>query len=122
VKPLSLQIAAALVILTVGIPLSLFPLKWARAIKWTIPDDVKLARYFGRCLGVVVTVLAILAAYASTQPPLVQPLLAATAATMILVAIVHVVGWLEKAQPFFETVEIAIYSAGGAYFAWLALA
>jgi hypothetical protein len=122
VKETSLQVAAALVILTVGIPLSLFPLKWARAIKWRIPDDKDLAVYFARCLGVVVTVLASLAAYASTQPPLLQPLLVATSATMLLVAIVHVVGWLEKAQPFFETVEIGIYAAGGLYFGWLALA
>ena len=120
-KALSLQIAAALVTLALGIPLTFFPLKWARAIGWKIPDDISLARYFGRCLGVVALSLCGLAIYASLHPAVANFICAAVALTMLAISLVHVVGWLEKAQPLFETIEIGIYATGGGYFLWLAL-
>lgn len=120
-KALSLQIAAAAVVLLLGIPLTLFPLKWARTLGWSFPEDVRLARYFGRCLGAVLLPLCGLAWYGSSQAGLVTPLCATVAAIMLIVAAVHVVGALEKAQPPFETAEIAIYLLGGGYFAWLAI-
>ena len=119
-RPLSLQIAAGVVILLLGIPLSFFPIRWARAIGWKLPEDLSLARYFGRCLGVVALALCGLAIYASLHAPFAGVVCAAIGATMLAIALVHVVGWLEKAQPLFETIEIALYAAGGAYFLWLA--
>ncbi len=120
-KPLSLQIAAGLVTLLLGIPLTFFPIRWARAIRWTIPDDLSLARYFARCLGVVVLALCGLAIYGSLHAEFVNVICAAIAITMLAISLVHVVGWLEKAQPLFETIEIGIYAVGGGYFLWLAL-
>jgi hypothetical protein len=121
VKTLSLQVAAAVVTLALGIPLTFFPIKWARAIGWKIPDDLSLARYFGRCLGVVVLALCGLATYASLHPDLATLICAAIALTMLAISLVHIVGWLEKAQPLFETIEIFLYAGGGGYFLWLAL-
>jgi hypothetical protein len=121
VRALSLQIAAAVVLVALGIPLTFFPLKWARALRWNIPEDVSLARYFARCLGVVASSLAGLAIWASLHPPLQAMVCSLCAFTMLAISLVHVVGALEKAQPFFETVEIAIYGCAGGYFLWLGL-
>jgi hypothetical protein len=120
-KALSLQIAAVLVTVVFGIPLTVAPLKWARVIGWTLPDDVKLTRYFGRCLGCLVLVLVALALYASTHPAILPLALALTSMAMLLMVVVHIVGALEKAQPPFETAEIGMYLLGGLYFGWLAL-
>jgi hypothetical protein len=120
-KALSMQIGAALVFVVFAVPITFFPIKWARAIGWRIPDDLQLARYFGRCLGVVILALVAFAVYASLHPPLLPAALSLTALVMLGMVPVHVVGWLEKAQPPLETAEIFLYAAAGSYFAWLAL-
>jgi hypothetical protein len=118
---LSLQIAAAVVTAVFGIPITFFPMRWARSIGWEIPDDVRLTNYFARCLGVVALSLAGLALYAARHPEL-QPLVClVTGATMVGIALVHVVGALEKAQPLIETLEIGAFACAGGYFLWLAL-
>jgi hypothetical protein len=119
VRAVSLQVAAAVVVLALGIPLTFFPLQWARAIGWTVPGDVKLARYFGRCLGVVALALAAVAAWGSVHAP--GPVCTLAGGTLLALAAVHVVGALEKAQPLFETIEIGLYACAGGYFLWLGL-
>jgi zinc transporter ZupT len=118
-KELSLQIAAVGVALLVGAPLLFAPLRWARAIGWALPEDTRLTRYFGRCLGAVVLVLAALAFHGSRHPGVLPVALATTAAAMLLMVPVHVVGALEKSQPAFETWETLVYLGGGCFFAWL---
>jgi hypothetical protein len=120
-KILSLQIAAAVVLLALGAPLTFFPVTWARFVGWHLPEDLRLVRYFGRCLGAVALVLVGFTAYASLHPQLVGAALVITAAAMWLVLAVHLVGALEKSQPLFETLEIGIYLPAGIYFTWLAL-
>ena len=120
-KSISLQIAAAIVALALGIPLTFIPLKWARAIGWNFPTDVSLAKYFARCLGVVALALCGMAIYASLHPEVANFICVAVALTMLAISLVHVVGWVEKSQPLFESVEIGIYALGGGYFLWLAL-
>ena len=119
-RELSIKIAAGIVVVALGIPLTFFPIKWARAIGWKIPEDISLARYFGRCLGVVVLALCGLTIYYSMHSH-AEVYCAAIGGTMLAISLVHVVGWLEKAQPLIETVEIGIYAVGGSYFLWLAL-
>jgi hypothetical protein len=121
VKSLSLQIAAVAVTLVFGIPITFFPMRWAKAFGWAIPADLPLARYFARCLGVLILTLVGLALYGSTHAALLGPVLATTSGAMLLLSAVHVVGWREKAQPPLETAEIFMYLAGGLYFGWLAL-
>jgi hypothetical protein len=120
VRALSLQIAAALVSAAFGVPITFFPIKWARAIGWRIPDDVGLTRYFARCLGVLALTLAGLAVWASVHPPLQALVCAVCGLAMLAIAVVHVVGALEG-QPLLETLEIGFYGGGGCYFLWLAL-
>jgi hypothetical protein len=121
VRALSLQIAAAVVVVALGVPLTFFPLRWARAIGWTIPEDVNLARYFARCLGVMALAISALAIFASLHAEVQMWVCTLSGGTLVAIALVHVAGALEKAQPFFETVEIAIYACAGGYFLWLGL-
>jgi hypothetical protein len=118
-KELSLQIAAASVALLVGGPLLFAPLRWARAVGWTLPDDTRLTRYFGRCLGAVVLVLAGLALHGSRHAAVLPVALGTTATAMLLMVPVHVAGALERSQPAFETWETLVYLGGGCFFAWL---
>lgn len=63
-----LQVIAVLTLVAFAIPISLAPMRWARALGWTPDDKGDLALYFGRCLGVVALVLTAGAWYAAGQP------------------------------------------------------
>src|SRR5512145_1228364 len=85
-----------------ALPLAVTPLRWAKALGWAIPDDVRLTRYFGRCLGIVLMALGGLGVWAAFHPEVERLALAVGAAAMLLNAVVHVVGAVERAQPRFE--------------------
>jgi len=38
------------------LPILVFPLKWAKYLNWSIPEDDHLVLYFGRCLGAFILV------------------------------------------------------------------
>jgi hypothetical protein len=120
-RSLSLQIAAALVTALFALPITFTPIRWAKAFGWQIPGDLALTRYFARCLGALILTMVGLALWASTHPELQTVVLAATGGVMLMLSLIHVVGWLEKAQPPLETAEIFLYGAGSAWFLWLAL-
>lgn len=89
-----------------GIPLCFWPIKWAKILKWEIPEQQHLAIYFGRCLGAVICVLAYFA-FKAGQNPIIQPfyfnLLLANFAAMTGV---HIYGAIRKIQPITESIEI----------------
>jgi len=92
------------------IPILFFPLKWARSIKWNVPDDTHLTIYFGRCLGAMILVFeyAIFRAiYDESIRPFVFDLALGISALMTAV---HLYGAVKKMQPLMETLEIAFYS------------
>ncbi len=100
---------AVLTLAAFAIPISLAPLAWARALRWNIDPKPELALYFGRCLGVLALVL-VWAAWHAASNPAVQPfyfniLIASTG----LLTLVHVVGALQKVQPWTETAEIPFW-------------
>jgi hypothetical protein len=104
-----LRVVAVLTLVAFAIPISLAPLAWARALRWDIDARPELALYFGRCLGVVALVLVWAAWHAASHPAL-QPfyfnmLIGSTG----LLALVHVVGALQKVQPWTETAEIPFW-------------
>ena len=37
-----------------GLPIFLCPIRWGRVFGWKAPDDLRLTRYFGRCLGALI--------------------------------------------------------------------
>jgi hypothetical protein len=107
------------VALLVALPLLFAPLSWARALRWRLPEDTDLAIYWARCLGgVLLAMIAVVlrvAPHAEAHATLFH-MIALICAAM---SAVHVVGALEGRQPWFETVEIAIYAALAGAAWWL---
>jgi hypothetical protein len=95
-----------------GLPMLLAPLRWARALRWWIPDEPSLAVYFGRCLGAVICVLAIYALVAASTPAVLPFFFQIVLANVALMILIHAWGAIRRVQPMTETVET---------FAWLAL-
>jgi hypothetical protein len=92
-----------------GLPLLLAPLAWARAFRWTVAD-APLARYLGRCLGAVACALAGVCAWTALRAAAPPPeLVLVCAIAGVLLGAVHVVGALERAQPWTETAEIPLW-------------
>jgi hypothetical protein len=106
-----LLILAGATVLLFGLPMFLWPLRWAGALGWRIPEHTHLTIYFGRCLAAVILVLGAFALRVARAPEL-QPfffdmMLGAFGAMVI----VHVWGALRRIQPLSETVEIAFWAA-----------
>lgn len=93
-----------------GIPILLAPLRWARALKWEIPEDVRLVRYFARSLGCTAVAIGSVAVYLGLQdePPREFVLVAIIASGLL--AVIHVVGAIERSQPWTETAEILLWT------------
>ncbi len=105
-----LRVVAIITLVAFAIPISLAPLKWAMALRWEVDARPGLALYFGRCLGVVALVLVWASWHAASHPAL-QPfyfniLIGSTG----LLTLVHVVGALQKVQPWTETAEIPFWA------------
>ncbi len=78
-----LRVFAVITLLAFAIPIAVAPLAWARALKWDIDPKFHLARfYFGLQIGIA-----------------------------LLVGIAHVVGAIQRVQPWTETAEIAFWAA-----------
>ena len=95
-------------LLALGLPMLLVPLTWARWLRWPIPqstDGRNLSIYFGRCLGAVICVQAIVvlvnADDAEAQPVLFAILIGGFA----LMVAVHIWGAVRRIQPRSETLE-----------------
>jgi hypothetical protein len=121
VRPILLIGTAIVVILAYGLPLTFVPLRWARTVGWTVPDDVRLVRYFARSLGTVVLALAFFVIYLARQPAFEAPAAGVTALALGLVSMPHFVGMVEGSQPLFETIEGFGFLALAGVFAWLAI-
>jgi hypothetical protein len=106
-----LRVVAVMTALLFSIPISLAPLAWARTLRWDVDSNPNLALYFGRCLGAVALVLSWAAwnaaQRAELQPFYFQMLIGVT----VLMVIVHVVGALQRVQPWIETAEIVFWTA-----------
>ncbi len=93
-----------------GLPLCLFPLRWATWLRWQIPEHSHLTIYLSRCLGAVICVLAIFALKATVSDPTIKSFyfdfMLINCAAMV---IVHIYGALMKIQPLSETIEIAYW-------------
>lgn len=104
-----LRVVSGLTLVAFAIPISIAPLAWARVLRWQVDAQPDLALYFGRCLGVVALVLVWAGWHAAANPAL-QPfyfniLIASTG----LLTLVHIVGALQRVQPWTETAEIPFW-------------
>lgn len=106
-------------LLIYALPLAVAPLAWARVFRWHVVGPDPLTIYFGRCIGAVAVALCAACLRAAPAPaahPIVLELIALSGATL---AIVHVVGLLERSQPWPEHVEILLFSGAAAFAAYL---
>lgn len=106
-----LFVTGAGTLLAFGLPILLTPVRWARVFQWDIPEDLRLARYFARSLGSVAVAIGVGAVYLSFQadPPRVFVLVMVLAG--VLLTAIHIVGAVERSQPWTETVEILFWLA-----------
>jgi len=106
-----LRVLATGTVLLFSLPMFFWPLRWAAALGWRIPDHTHLAIYFGRCLAGVALVLSAAAFRAASSPEL-QPfyfdLLLGAVGVMV---VVHAWGAVRRIQPLSETIEIAFWLA-----------
>ena len=101
-----LRVFAVVTVLAFSIPLSLAPLAWARTFRWNVDVQPDLALYFGRCLGVVAIIQSSAAWHAAGQAELQPFYFKMLIGITTLMALVHIVGAVQKVQPWTETAEI----------------
>ena len=106
-----LRVFAVITLLAFAIPIAVAPLAWARALKWDIDPKFHLALYFGRCLGAVAIVITCAAWYAALHPEVQRFYFGLQIGIALLVGIAHVVGAIQRVQPWTETAEIAFWAA-----------
>jgi hypothetical protein len=94
-----------------GLPLLLSPLKWARRLRWQVPQDTDLTVYLGRSLGAVAVALSLGGLWAARDPWRHRIVFQMAAAAAALLAGVHLRGAMEGKQPWTETAEIPFWAA-----------
>jgi hypothetical protein len=108
-----LLVTMVITTLTFALPIFLAPLRWARMLGWTIPEHTDLAVYFGRCLGAFVLIVEALMLRAALTGVAIVFTFQVMTAVAVLMVIVHIVGAIERTQPFLETLEIGMYGGLG---------
>jgi hypothetical protein len=100
---------ATALIVVFCIPMMIAPMKWARLLRWPIPDHEHLAIYFGRCLGGFAFILALFGLKAVTNSSLLPFYFDLGLGIYIAMIAIHVYGGIRKIQPMTETVEILFW-------------
>jgi hypothetical protein len=100
-----------------ALPLFIDPYWWGDVFGWDTGSRSDLTAYLGRCLGAVALAIAVVALLAAREPTAHRGLFDLLVLAGALLALVHVRGLLEDAQPAVEHVEIAMYG-GFAALAW----
>ena len=95
----------------IALPLFLSPLKWAKRLRWQVPEDTDLTVYLGRSLGAVAVALSLGGLWAARDPWRHRIVFRMAAAAAALLAGVHVRGAIEGKQPWTETAEIPFWAA-----------
>ena len=112
-----LIVVAAVFLPVFAIPLFADPYWWGDVFGWDTEPRTDLTVYLGRCLGAVALAIAGVALLAARDPAAHRSLFDVLTIVAALLALVHVRGLFEDAQPTVEHLEIAMY-AGFAALAW----
>ena len=108
-----LVVMAVIALVTLGLPMLVAPLTWAGWLRWPLPqadDGRNLATYFGRCLGAVICVQAVVVLLNATDGDVQPALFAILVGNFALMVAVHVWGAVRRIQPLSETVETAAWA------------
>jgi hypothetical protein len=108
---LFLLAASSIGLLVFALPLLLSPLRWARRLRWRVPEDTDLTVYLGRSLGAVATAFSVGGLLAARDPRRHRIVFPITAVAGFLLTGVHIWGAIQKKQPWTETAEIPFWAA-----------
>ncbi len=92
-----------------GVPMAIWPIQWAKTLRWEIPVQTDLAVYYGRCLGCVAFVIGSFGVVAAMNPPVQLFYFQFLLACWVLMVVVHVYGAVKNIQPITETYEIGFW-------------
>ncbi|SFK61342.1 hypothetical protein [Methylocapsa palsarum] len=101
---------AAATTLFFAIPILLTPLRWARMMLWTVPEDTRLAVYFGRCLGAFATIFEIFVFRAGLTGVDQTFVFEFMILVWLFMLAIHIVGAVQRVQPITETLEIGFWA------------
>jgi hypothetical protein len=105
-----LIVAGAAMLLGFGLPLTLFPIYWARFFRWEMPSRKKFTLFLERSVGIFIIVMSIFAFIASQQSVQIMrfffDMMLVTFAGMILL---HIYGAIRRIQPTAENLEIILW-------------
>jgi hypothetical protein len=94
-----------------ALPMSFFPLQWAKAFQWKIPVETDLAVYFGKCLGLLGVGVLICSLPAIAHPERNLFFFDLVGWFGGFMTVLHIYGAIRKVQPWTETVEIVFWAA-----------
>ena len=104
-----LVVAGVAMLATFGVPLLVVPLRWARFLRWEVPQPENLVVFLGRSLGILISLLAIFA-FKVTGSPAAKPFFFDLMLWLFVAMIaLHGYGAIRKTQPVTETVEIGLW-------------
>ncbi|HZO60981.1 MAG TPA: hypothetical protein VFB51_14945 [Solirubrobacterales bacterium] len=101
-----------------AIPLFVDPYWWADVFGWDTTPETEVGHYFGRCLGALAIALAVVSLQGSRAPARYRALFDVIVVATALLAVAHLRGFIEDAQPTVEDLEILGYSAVAALAWW----
>ena len=113
-----LLVVAGIFLPLFALPLFIDPYWWADLFGWDTGPETDLGHYFGRCLGAVAIALVGTALVAARNPGRYQSLFTVLTAAGALLALVHLRGLVEDAQPLVEHLETGGYAAFAALAWW----
>lgn len=93
-----------------ALPITFAPLTWSRVMQWKIPADTDLVIYFARCLGVFILIVEGLAFRAGFTGVAIEFTYQVLLAVFGLMVLLHIVGMVQRIQPWTENAEILMYS------------
>jgi succinate-acetate transporter protein len=112
-----LLVGATFFLTIFSLPLLITPMRWARILRWKIPDDTDLANYLGRSLGALAVPLNIMMYVTARDPWAYRAIFDFLILTGVFLCAVHVYGFIKKVQPLSEHLEIIMY-AGVVLLTW----
>jgi hypothetical protein len=104
-----LYVVGTATLLGFGLPLTIFPLKWARLFQWRLPEEIQLASFLGRSLGMLLTIIALFAILVPGLPMLMPYFYIFLLVILGAMLLLHVYGAIRRQQPATETWEIILW-------------
>jgi hypothetical protein len=96
-------------VILLGLPLLISPMRWARKLGWKIPEETDLANYLGRSLGGVCLSIAVVGYLAVRNPWQYRPVFELVIILGVFGTGVHVYGLIRESQPVVENLEIVVF-------------